>query len=82
MFIEFGLANGAGGMAAAYDAGRIRRNLRVFEQQTNCTIPTNTARHDHRHWLQAEVPDRHWPLFQLYWTEDMSYMMPQRVKEN
>lgn len=74
MLIKFGLANGAGGMAAAHTAAHVRKHLRAFEQQTNCTVRTWHFHQNHRHWIGAEVPKTHELLFQVYWTKDMSFM--------
>ena len=74
MLIKFGLANGAGGLAAAHTAHHVRKHLKAFEQLTNCSIRTWSFHKDYRHWIGAEIPTTHESLFHLYWTKDMSFM--------
>lgn len=67
--IEFGLPTGAGGMAAAAEAGHLRRALKQWSEHYNVELIVATARHDYRHWITVDfVRERDYTLFALSWT--------------
>ena len=76
--IEFGLPTGAGGMAAASAAGRLRKQLAKWGLEYKRIISIETDRHDHRHWLVVNFSrDSDLTLFALSWT-DKTFMGWQR----
>lgn len=79
MQIEFGLPTGAGGMAAAAEAGNLRRKLAEWSKRYNVAIHIGTDRHSYRHWLTVDfVRERDFTLFALSWQE-RSFMGYQKV---
>lgn len=68
MKIEFGLPNGAGGMAAMQSAGYLRTALKTWADEYNISYTTSVVRHDHRAWVQVELTDRDYTLFALTFT--------------
>lgn len=77
--IEFGLPNGAGGMAAMQSAGYLRTALSKWSTAHNVKLITSVARHDHRAWLTVSfAQERDFTLFVLSFTYD-SFMGWQSV---
>lgn len=77
--IEFGLPNGAGGMAAMHSSGHLRTQLNEWARTHNIAIETTIQRHDHRAWLQVTFNnDRDYTLFALSFTYK-SFMGWQRL---
>lgn len=67
--IEFGLPNGAGGMAGAHAAGHLRKQLTDWAEKHNIAYTAKIERHDHRAWLQVTFNnDRDFTLFALSFT--------------
>lgn len=74
MLIKFGLPNGAGGMAAGYAAGQLRKLIKDFEQQTNVSVRTWSFNKDHRHWIGCDIPTKHELLFTVYMADKNVFM--------
>jgi len=49
--IEFGLPNGAGGLAAGYSSQYLQRALREWSEHRCCEISIGSRSHSHRRWL-------------------------------
>lgn len=69
MQIDFGLPNGAGGMAAAHSAAKLKKDLAQWQEHYNIALCIRSSTHSHRHWIQVEFyNDRDFTLFALTWT--------------
>ena len=79
MQIQFGLPTGAGGMAAAQEAGRIRSQLKQWSQQYGIPYHTRSERWDYRTWLiltfDRDSDYTHWALT---W-QGKTFMQPQLI---
>lgn len=80
MIIEFGLPNGAGGMAAAHGAARVRAGLKNWQEKYKTLVCIRSTHHDYRHWIEVEFLDpKHYTLFALTWAHP-TFMKYQKVK--
>lgn len=82
MNIKFGLPNGAGGMAAAHGSVQVKKHLRAFEKQTNCTIRTWSFRKDYRHWIGCEIPKNHEMFFAIFMCDKQVFMRYELLEED
>lgn len=79
MQIEFGLPNGAGGMAAHHAASRLKTQLKQWQAQYKINIVIESNRHDYRHWLTVDfATDKDLAVFALTFN-DTSFMGWRRV---
>jgi phage FluMu gp28-like protein len=79
MQIEFGLPNGAGGMAAHHSASRLKTQLTEWQKKYKINIVIESTRHDHRHWLTVDfASERDLSVFALTF-ENSSFMGWKRV---
>lgn len=77
MYIEFGLPNGAGGLAPAIANGELRKDIREWADKHRVTGYTlhNTLR-DYRHYVRLEFQTpADYSLFALTW-RGRSFMGP------
>ena len=69
MRIEFGLPQGAGGMAAQHESASLRTKLKQWSEQYQVLIIVASDRHDYRHWLTVDFKEeKDLTLFALTWT--------------
>lgn len=79
MQIEFGLPNGAGGMAAHHGAEQLKSRLKDWQAQHSITVDISSTRHDHRHWLVVTFnTEQALTLFALTF-DDTSFMGWRRI---
>lgn len=69
-------------MAAASAAAKLRLRLNEWSDRYRVAVTTESARHDHRYWIQIDFKDKKTlTLFLMTWNSDPDFMRPRLVKD-